>query len=101
MPVATSVAVTGSAIVVTPGAATGTPGAIVPVIPVGTIAPVGLGTAGDFVILAKTGISSVPSSIITGNIGVSPIDATALTGFSLTADASNQFATSAQITGKA
>ena len=100
-PVVTPAAVTGSAIVVTPGAVTVNPGAIVPVIPVGTIAPVGLGTAGDFVILAKTGISSVPSSIITGNIGVSPIDATALTGFSLTADASNQFATSAQITGKA
>ncbi|HEY5584599.1 MAG TPA: ice-binding family protein [Ruminiclostridium sp.] len=62
---------------------------------------VNLGMADDFVILAKTGISSVPNSIITGNIGVSPIDATALTGFSLTADATNQFSVSSQITGKA
>lgn len=62
---------------------------------------VNLGMAGDFVILAKTGISSVPNSVITGNIGVSPIDSTGLTGFSLTADATNQFSTSTQITGKA
>lgn len=62
---------------------------------------VNLGLAGNYVILAKTGISSVPNSVITGNIGVSPIDATALTGFSLTADATNQFSISAQITGKA
>ncbi len=66
-----------------------------------TISPVNLGAAGDFVILSKTGISTVPNSNITGNIGVSPIDATALTGFSLTADATNAFATSTQITGKA
>lgn len=66
-----------------------------------TLKPVSLGAAGDFVILAKTGISSVPNSVITGNIGVSPIDSTALTGFSLTADATNQFSLSAQITGKA
>ena len=64
-------------------------------------AAVNLGTAGNYVILAKTGISSVPNSVITGNIGVSPIDSTAITGFSLTADASNLFSTSTQITGKA
>ena len=44
--------------------------------------PVNLGTAGNFVILAKSGISTVPTSAITGDIGVSPIDATAITGFS-------------------
>ena len=43
----------------------------------------------------------MPDSVITGNIGVSPIDFTAITGFSLTADATNVFSTSAQITGKA
>jgi hypothetical protein len=64
-------------------------------------APVLLGTAGDFVILAKTGITNVPTSIITGDIGVSPIAAAYMTGFSLTADSSNQFATSVQIVGKA
>ncbi len=68
---------------------------------VGTIAPVTLGAAGNFVILAKSGISTVPTSAITGNIGVSPIDSTGITGFSLTMDATNQFGTSSQLTGKA
>ncbi len=63
--------------------------------------PVDLGTAGNFVILAKSGISTIPTSAITGNIGVSPIDSTALTGFSLILDGTGQFATSLQITGKA
>lgn len=62
--------------------------------------PVNLGTAGDFVILAQSGISTVPASAITGDIGVSPIDSTAVTGFSLILDASGQFATSTQVTGK-
>jgi hypothetical protein len=65
-----------------------------------TTSPVNLGGAADFVILSKTGISTVPNSVITGNIGVSPISATAITGFSLIADATNQFSTSSQITGK-
>lgn len=65
------------------------------------VAPVNLGTAGDFAILAKTGISSVPHSVITGDIGVSPIAATAITGFGLTADATKVFSTSPQVTGKA
>lgn len=64
-------------------------------------APVNLGKAGNYVILAKTGISSVPSSVVTGNIGVSPIDSTGITGFSLTVDATNEFSVSNQITGKA
>lgn len=58
------------------------------------------GTASNFVILAKTGISNVPTSAITGNMGVSPISFTALTGFSLTVDGSGVFSTSAQVTGK-
>jgi len=62
---------------------------------------VNLGLASNYVILAKTGISTVPNSVITGNIGVSPIDATALTGFSLTEDATKQFSNSTQIIGKA
>ncbi len=61
--------------------------------------PVDLGSAGNFALLAKSGISTVPTSMITGDVGVSPIDATALTGFSLSADASNVFATSTQVTG--
>lgn len=64
------------------------------------IEPVDLGMAGDFVILSKTGISSVPNSVITGDIGVSPIADTAITGFSLTLDATNQFSLSDQVTGR-
>jgi hypothetical protein len=64
-------------------------------------APVNLGTSGDYVILAKSGISTVPTSIVTGDLGVSPIDGTAITGFSLILDSSGQFSTSSQLTGKA
>lgn len=61
---------------------------------------VDLGTAAGFAILAKTGISTVPTSAITGDIGVSPAAASYITGFSLTADATNVFATATQVTGK-
>jgi hypothetical protein len=63
-------------------------------------APVNLGTAGNYVILSKSGVSNVPNSAITGNIGVSPIAASAITGFSLTPDPSGTFSTSSQVTGK-
>jgi hypothetical protein len=59
-----------------------------------------LGTAGNYVILSKSGISTVPTSAVTGNLGVSPAAATAITQFSLTADASNVFSTSSQVTGR-
>lgn len=62
--------------------------------------PVNLGTAGDHVILAKAGISTVPASTITGNVALSPAAATFITGFSMTADATNTFSTSPQVTGK-
>jgi hypothetical protein len=61
---------------------------------------VSLGAASNYVILAKSGISSVPASVITGNLGLSPAAATFVTGFSLTADATNVFSRSAQVTGK-
>ncbi len=63
-------------------------------------APVNLGTAGDFVILAKTGISTTGTTQITGDIGISPAAASFITGFGLIADASNTFSTSSLITGK-
>jgi hypothetical protein len=63
-------------------------------------APVDLRTAGNFAILAKSGISTVPSSAITGDMGASPIDSTAITGFSLILDPTTQFATSTQVSGK-
>ena len=61
---------------------------------------VNLGTAGNYVILAKSGISTVPPSSLTGDLGVSPIDSTAITGFSLILDGSGEFATSSQVTGR-
>ncbi|MDX2020975.1 MAG: ice-binding family protein [Deltaproteobacteria bacterium] len=61
--------------------------------------PVNLASAGNFVILAKSAISTVPPSVITGNIAVSPASATAITEFSLIADPSAQFSKSSQVTG--
>ncbi len=61
---------------------------------------VNLGTAGRFVILAKTGIATVPTSAITGDVGLSPAAASFITGFGLTADATNVFSTSPQVTGR-
>jgi hypothetical protein len=64
-------------------------------------AVVNLGTAGNFAILAKSGISTVPASLITGNIGVSPIAASAITGFALTpCSGTCAFSTSAQVVGE-
>lgn len=61
-------------------------------------APVLLGTAGNFVILAKSAVSTVPSSAITGDVGVSPAATSFLTGFSLTMVGTTS-ATSTQVTG--
>ena len=62
--------------------------------------PVELGTAGDFVILAQSGISNISTSAITGDLALSPAAASFITGFALTADATNVFATSTQVTGQ-
>jgi hypothetical protein len=70
-----------------------------PVVALGPL-PVNLGTAGDFAILTKTGISTTGTTMITGNIGASPIDQTGLTGFSETMDSTNQFSTSDYVVGK-
>ena len=59
-----------------------------------------LGTAGNFVVLAKAAISTVPPSMLTGNIGVSPAAASLITEFALVADATNVFSTSTQVIGK-
>ncbi|KAJ7061467.1 ice-binding protein [Mycena amicta] len=63
-------------------------------------APVLLGTAGNFAILAESGVSTVPNSAVHGDVGVSPITETALTGFSLVQDVSKQFWTSTQVSGR-
>jgi hypothetical protein len=62
--------------------------------------PVDLGASGNYVILAKTGISTVPTSAITGNLGISPAAAAFITGFSLSADATAVFSRSSQVTGQ-
>jgi len=69
--------------------------------PVAGPAAVDLGTAGNYVILAKTAISTVPTSAVTGDIGLSPAAASFITGFSLVADATNVFSTASQLTGRA
>jgi hypothetical protein len=63
-------------------------------------APVNLGTSGDFVILAKTGISSTGTTEITGNLGISPAASSYITGFGLILDPSNTFSTSSLVNGK-
>ena len=56
-------------------------------------------SAGDYAILAKSGISTAPQSAITGDIAVSPA-ATYITGFSLSADSTNTFPSSTQVVGE-
>jgi hypothetical protein len=63
-------------------------------------APVVLGTAGNFVILAKSTVTTTGTTAVLGDIGLSPAAASYFTGFSQTADASTQFATAAMVTGK-
>jgi hypothetical protein len=62
--------------------------------------PVNLGKAGGFTILAKAGVSTVPTSDIVGRVGLSPAPASYLTGFSLTMHSSNQYSTSTQVQGR-
>lgn len=61
-------------------------------------APVPLGAAGNYVVLAKSEITNVPTSKITGNLAISPAAATYIAGFSVTKVGT--YWTSAQVTGK-
>ena len=63
-------------------------------------AMVDLGSARDFVILAKSGISTIGVTSVIGDIGVSPVTATSITGFGLILPAASAFSTSALVTGK-
>lgn len=65
----------------------------------GAISPIALGTAGTYAILSKAGISGIIGNV-TGDLGVSPAAATYITGFSLTADTTNTYSTSTQVTGR-
>ena len=61
---------------------------------------VNLGTAGSFVMLTKTGITTTGTTAVVGSIGVSPIAASSMTGFGLIADSTNTFSRSSLVTGK-
>jgi len=61
-------------------------------------APVLLGAAGNYAILAKTAITTVATSAVTGDIALSPAAESYITGFALT-DATG-YATSPQVVGK-
>lgn len=63
-------------------------------------ATVVLGTAGNFVILAKTGISTTGATSIVGDIGISPAAATYITGFGLIMDGSGHYSTSSLVNGR-
>lgn len=62
------------------------------------LAGVDLGASGNYVILAKTAITNVPTSAITGDMGISPAAASYITGFALVK--ATGYATAAQVTGK-
>lgn len=63
-----------------------------------TLAVVNLGTAGNYIIVAKTAINNSSTSTLTGDLGLSPAATSYITGLSLTN--ATGFATSAQVTGK-
>jgi hypothetical protein len=63
-----------------------------------TLSPVNLGSAANYVILAKTMVSNVPTSAITGDLGLSPAATSFYTGFALTN--ATGYATAAEVTGK-
>ncbi len=58
-----------------------------------------LGSAGNYVILAKAAISATVGTAIVGDLGVSPAAQSFITGFGLVNDATNEFATSSLVTG--
>jgi len=63
-------------------------------------AAVNLGTAGNYVILAKSAISTTGVTAVTGDLGLSPSAASFITGFALIADSTNTFSTSSLVTGQ-
>jgi len=65
-----------------------------------SIALVNLGTAANYVILAKTAITTTGVTSITGDLGISPAFSTAMTGFALALDGSGTFSTSSLVNGK-
>lgn len=60
---------------------------------------VDLGTAENYVILAKTGVALTGTAAVTGHIGLSPAAKNFMTGFYETLDTTSIFATSKLVTG--
>jgi len=65
-----------------------------------SIAPVNLGEASNFTILAETEVTSTGNTSITGNVGLSPAAASYITGFGLVMSSNGQYATSTLVNGK-
>lgn len=63
-------------------------------------ATVNLGTAGNFTILAKTGISTTGSTSVVGDLGLSPAAASYITGFAPSLSSGSAFSTSSLVNGK-
>lgn len=63
-------------------------------------ASINLGSASNFAVLSKTGISTTGFTQIVGDIGVSPISATSITGFGLNLSSGSAFSTSPLVSGK-
>ena len=62
--------------------------------------PVALGTAANYVIFAKAGITTTGTTAIVGDIGISPAAAKDMTGFALTLSGDGTYSTSPLVTGK-
>ncbi len=65
-----------------------------------SVGGVSLGTSARYAILAKTGVANIPVSSITGDVGLSANSRTAFTGWAYTADTTDTYLTSTQVTGK-
>jgi hypothetical protein len=63
-------------------------------------ATVNLRSAADFVILAKTGISTTGTTSIVGDVGISPAAASFITGFGLVYASGATYSTSSLVTGR-
>ncbi|KAL8283973.1 hypothetical protein RQP46_005086 [Phenoliferia psychrophenolica] len=58
-----------------------------------------IGSAANYVILAQSGVSAVPTTKITGNVGLSPAAASFITGLSLVYSSGAPSSTSSSVTG--
>jgi hypothetical protein len=63
------------------------------------LAPVSLGSAGNYAVLAKSAVTTTGVSAVVGNVGLSPAAASFITGFNLSAPATS-YTTSSVVTGR-